>query len=177
MKAHCIYNGRSARLREFASRLVDIMLKWSQPIQLSSGASENLIYSLDVDSLPQTAGLYVFGRRRGQMIIPVYVGQALRLRGRVKRQLNNAKLMLALKKTPNRRKYITYAEIVGKPGQSAKKVLNVVEKAFIEHALAEGHDIVNVQGTKRRKHFITSTGGRAGRTWIPKQLSPAKKQR
>ncbi|HNP62591.1 MAG TPA: hypothetical protein PKH39_01585, partial [Woeseiaceae bacterium] len=66
-------------------------------------------------------------------------------------------------------------EIIGKPGQKVSQVLNVVEKTLIEHALAEGHDIVNVQGTKRPKHRISSTGGRLGRAWLPKRLTPAKR--
>ena len=154
---------------------MNITLKWGQPIRLRNGAAENLIYTLDIDVLPRKVGIYVFGRQCGQSIIPVYVGQATRIRGRVKKQLNNAKLMVALLNTPGRKKYLTYAEIVGKPGQKASQALNVVEKALIEHALAEGHEIVNIQGTKRPKHRITSTGGRSGRTWLPRRLTPAKR--
>lgn len=154
---------------------MNITLRWGQPIQLSNGAADNLIYNLNVDSLPRNAGIYVFGRRRGKSIVPVYIGQATRIRGRVKKQLNNAKLMVALLNTPGRKKYLTYAEVIGKPGQKTSQVLNTVEKALIEHALAEGHDIVNIQGTKRPKHKVTSTGGRSGRAWLPKRLTPARR--
>lgn len=154
---------------------MNITLRWGQRIRLLNGAADNLIYTLDIDVLPRRAGIYVFGRQRGRSIVPVYVGQATRIRGRVKKQLNNAKLMMALLNTPGRKKYLIYAEVIRKPGQNISQVLNIVEKALIEHALAEGHDIVNVQGTKRPRHRVTSTGSRSGRAWLPKRLTPAKR--
>jgi hypothetical protein len=63
-----------------------------------------------------------------------------------------------------------------KPGQQVTKVLNAVEHSLIEYALAEGHEILNIQGTKRREHQITSSGSRESRSWFPKQMFVAKRR-
>ena len=155
---------------------MEITLIWSQPIQLRSGAKENFIYTFDIDDLPRNSGIYVFGRRKGKAIVPIYIGQSLNLWKRIKKQRNNVKLMMALKNSPGRKKFVTYAELIGRPGQVVTKALDIAEHSLIEHALADGHEIVNVQGAKRRKHYIFSTGGRLGRGWAPKLLAVEKKK-
>lgn len=40
-------------------------VEWMCLIVLKDGTRENLIYSLDLDKLPNASGVYVFGRRWG----------------------------------------------------------------------------------------------------------------
>lgn len=58
----------------------------------------------------------------------------------------------------------------GRPG------LNTVERSLIRHALAEGHDILNIMGTKERLHHIHSAGSRETRDWLPRHLAVPKRQ-
>ena len=75
-----------------------LSVEWRHPLTLKDGSSHNLIYAVDLDKAPDTAGVYVFGRRWGRSIEALYVGKATNIRRRVKRQLNNLRLMQHLKK-------------------------------------------------------------------------------
>lgn len=148
-----------------------IELNWSTPISLKSGRREGLIYNLDsLDSIPRKPGVYVFGRRKGKNFIPIYVGQSSKLRGRIKTELNNVRLMMGLKNSPGSLRYLSLGVYKGRPGQDPEKVLNIVEKALIKFALAEGYDILNKQGIKRREHKITSKGSSKRNRWFPRQM-------
>lgn len=53
---------------------------------------------IDLDRLPDDAtGIYVLGRRWGSQIEALDVGKASRIRGRLKNQLNNLRLMQHLR--------------------------------------------------------------------------------
>ena len=67
----------------------------------------------------------------GKKFIPIYIGQALRLRGRIRRQLNNLRLMRELEAASGRKRFITYTEFIGKPGQETAKALNTIERSLI----------------------------------------------
>ena len=67
-------------------------LEWAQ-VPLKDGASANLIYTVDLNQVPQVAGIYVFGRRLGHDFEALYVGKAKVIRSGVKTQLNNLRLM------------------------------------------------------------------------------------
>jgi hypothetical protein len=49
---------------------------------------------------------------------------------------------------------------MGKPGWREPKCLPLIERGLIPYILAEAHDQVNNQGTRLRKHEITSGGAR-----------------
>ena len=57
-----------------------------------------------------------------------------------------------------------------RPGQRVDKSLTIAERALMRHFLAEGHDLVNKQGTKIRRHVVRSTGRQ------PKRFFPAELQ-
>jgi len=60
-----------------------ISVNWLEPIVLHDASRQNLIYSCrDVSDLPERTGVYVFARRFGDAITPLYVGQAMSLRSR-----------------------------------------------------------------------------------------------
>jgi hypothetical protein len=136
-------------------------LEWLRPVPLrDAGQDENLIYMFDTAKLPKSARVYVFGRRFGRNFEGLYVGQAGDIRSRVWGHRNNLPLMLHLKKAKNGERVILAGRFVSKPGQQAKKCLGLLERALIRYFLSEGHDLVNKQGVRLRRHEITSGGSK-----------------
>lgn len=154
-----------------------IEIKWHRLVPLRDGSHDNLIYRIvDHEAIPLRPGVYVFGRMRSGAFVPIYVGQAGRLRSRIKGQFNNVKLMMGIKKMPGRRRFLAVGEIIGKPGQSPASALNTVERSLIRHALAEGHEILNIMGARERLHHIRSAGSRESRGWVPRDLVVPKRR-
>lgn len=54
-------------------------------------------------------------------------------------------------------------------GQRLAKALNVLERTFIRHFIAEGHDLVNQQGVRMREHEISSVG-RLPKAFVPSTM-------
>ena len=141
-------------------------LDWGRPILLKDGSRENLIYTVDLKKLPQTSGVYVLGRRFGPNFEALYVGQALEIRGRIRGQLKNLPLMLHLKNAKTGHRFVMAGRFVARPAQKPKKCLSLIERSLIRYFLAEGHDLVNKQGTRLRRHEISSKG-RHPKRFIP----------
>jgi hypothetical protein len=135
-----------------------LQIEWLHPISLNDAADPNLIYAVEVERLPPAPGIYIFGRRWGNQFEALYVGRASKVRGRVKKQLNNLKLMHHLKNAKNGKRVILAGRIVTKPGQQVDKCLPIIERALIRHFLSKRHDLVNKQGTRLRRHELTSSG-------------------
>jgi hypothetical protein len=49
-------------------------------------------------------------------------------------------------------------KFIAKPGQQVDKCLRIIERGFIRYFLSEGHDLVNKQGTRLRRHEVSSSG-------------------
>ena len=127
-----------------------LVLEWLKPIPLRDATRENLIYSVALDKLPTLPGIYVLGRRWGKQFEALYVGKATGIRGRVKNQyLKNAKAG---------RRIVLAGRISTKPGQQLDRCLPLIERALIRYFLSEGHDLVNKQGTRLRRHEVLSSG-------------------
>jgi hypothetical protein len=136
-------------------------IEWQRLMPLKeAGRYENLIYTFDHSKLPDAAGIYVFGRRYGKNFEALYVGQATSIQNRVRGQLKNLPLMLHLEKAKNGKRMVLAGQFISKPGQQEKKCLGLLERALIRYFLAEGHDLVNKQGTRLRRHEITSTNSK-----------------
>jgi len=135
-----------------------LSVEWSRPIPLKDAAKQNLIYSVVLDKLPTSPGVYVFGRRWGQKFEALYVGKANGIRGRVKNQLNNLRLMQHLKNAKDGKRIVLAGRIITKPGQQLDKCLPLIERALIRYFLSEAHDLVNKQGTRLRRHELSSSG-------------------
>lgn len=135
-----------------------LQVEWMRPIPLKDATLQNSIYSVALTKLPTSAGIYVFGRRWGRQFEALYVGKANRIRGRVNRQLNNLRLMQHLKNAKGGKRVVLIGKIITKPGQQIEKCLALVERAFIRYFLSEGHDLVNKQGTRLRRHELSSVG-------------------
>lgn len=144
-------------------------IEWLRPIQLTDGTRENLMYTLNHDKLPDAHGLYVFGRKFGTGFEALYVGKANSLRNRVRGQLKNLPLMMHLKKARNGKRILLAGKFVTKPGQRPDKCLPLLERALIRYFLSEGHDLVNKQGTRLRRHEIRSSG-KHPKKYIPKLM-------
>jgi hypothetical protein len=135
-----------------------IHVEWARPVALKDASRDNLIYSADIDKLPSAPGIYVFGRRWRGQFEALYVGKANRIRGRVKGHFNNLRLMQHLRNAKNGKRIVLVGKIVTRPGQQLEKCLKLIERGFIRYFLSEGHDLVNKQGTRLRRHEVASSG-------------------
>ncbi len=141
-------------------------LEWSRQIILRRSRQRSLVYTIDMDKLPDEPGLYVFGRRFGNSFEALYVGKAKTIRRRVRNQLNNSRLMQHVMTARRGKRILLVGRYVSKPGQDETKSLLLLEQALIRHFVSEGHDLVNKNGTRIRQHEITSAG-KLPRTFIP----------
>jgi hypothetical protein len=148
---------------------VKLTVEWSRLVPLKDGAGQNMIYTVDLGKLQTSSGLYIFGRRYGKQFEALYVGKVTRIRGRVKGQLNNLRLMQHLKNAKAGRRFVLCCRLVAKPGQQMEKCLLLIERALIRHFLSEGHDLVNKQGARLLRHEINSSG-RNPKRLIPKLM-------
>lgn len=133
-------------------------VEWVRPLALKDASRENLIYKADIARLPSAPGIYMFGRRFSGQFEALYVGKANRIRGRVKGHFNNLRLMQHLRNAKSGKRIVLAGKIVTKPGQRLEKCLKLIERGFIRYFLSEGHDLVNKQGTRLRRHEVTSSG-------------------
>lgn len=148
-----------------------VEVHWGKPIPLRGGRIENLIYTVaDLDAIPTNAGVYVFARMNRDALVPLYVGQAQRLRSRIKSQFNNVRLMLGIQRSPGRRRVVVPGELIARPGQQLASTLNLVEKSLIESAIFGGYELLNQQGTKPRTDTLHFSGSRVGRSWHPREI-------
>ena len=137
---------------------MDLHIEWGRPVQLKDASKENLIYSLDLDQVGKRPGLYIFGRRWGGQFEALYVGKAGNVKARVKGHLNNLRLMQHLRNAKSGKRIVLAGRILTKPGQQLSKTMSLAERALIRFFLAEGHDLVNKQGTRLRRHSLESSG-------------------
>jgi hypothetical protein len=133
-------------------------VEWSRALPLRDGSKLNMIYTMAIDRVPRVPGVYIFGRRYGQNFEALYVGKANKIRGRVRGQFNNLRLMQHLKNAKSGKRVLLAGHFKAKPGQAKGKCLNLIERALIRHFLSEGHDLVNKQGVRLRRHEIESSG-------------------
>lgn len=140
---------------------MDIRVEWDQPETLRDGAKVGLIYTiLGLDEWEPFPGVYMFCRKHGENLIPLYIGRSKNVPARLSQHLNTTKMMLALQNSKNGSKVVVVGEIAPRPGQDLEKVLQIAESSLIEHALSEGHELINKVGTKTPVHKITFTGCR-----------------
>lgn len=148
-----------------------ITADWHKPIYLSDGHQENLIYSCNqLGMVPSEPGVYIFCREHGKSISPLYIGRGLKLRNRLEQQLQSVKLMMSIQKAEKGKRFILYCTIKLKRGQRSMPILQTLESALIAHALAEGHQLFNEQGTKFKQHTIQFTGNRISEALAPRLM-------
>jgi hypothetical protein len=153
-----------------------IAVRWQDPVELHDGSHLNLIYScLDLECIPNNPGVYVFARKFGAAIAPLYVGQALSLRSRICQQFNNLRLMKSVENAAIGHRIILIGQLLLRPGQRAEQVLDIVEQALIEHFMAEGFELLNRLGTRIPKHSIQFGGHRLSRSLVPSAMNVPKR--
>lgn len=134
---------------------LNISATWRQPVALAL-ASSRLIYDCpEIEKIPEAPGVYIFGRRFGASVQPLYVGRAANLQDRLLQHLNSVKLMLGIRDAQAGERFFMCCEVNLKRGQQIGKVLEILETALISHLLSEGYELLQTQGTKRPNHTIT----------------------
>ena len=131
-------------------------LIWQKPIPLEKDSG--LIYTCDIEKIPDVEGVYIFARRWGKNYEALYVGQSRRLRSRIRGQLNNLKLMKYIDNAASGKRALIIGQPAKRAGKKNKMLLDTLERAFIRHFLSEGHDLANKQGVRIRRHEISSEG-------------------
>ncbi len=141
---------------------MEIEIYWHKPYELVEGGDNGLTYECNrIGNIPEAAGVYVFARRFGGNVIPLYVGKSENLRTRILQQLTgNVRLMNKVWAEPRGKRELLVGELCPKPKQSVSDLVRMVEKAFIEHALNNNPWLLNEKGTKVPSHRITSSGNR-----------------
>jgi hypothetical protein len=157
-------------------RSMQIAATWSQPLTLKKGPPGGLIYMLKLEDLPAEPGVYVFGRKHGEKVVPIYIGETVSIRGRIKNHLNSLPLMRAIENAPNGGRFLIYCTVEAGSKDKAKKHVKVLEKALILHAQSEGYVLYNKKGTKLPTDTITFTGNRTSEAMLIKRaLTKTKK--
>jgi hypothetical protein len=137
-----------------------VKIKWAKAVSLGpkAGFLDRLTRNSEqiLETIPDEPGIYVFARKFGSIIEPMYVGRALNLRLRIKTQFNNLKLMGAIgkPKSLNGVRVLLVGAIKKQPGLKLSEAIKVAEQGHIEHALTAGCPLLNIQGTRTLKHAI-----------------------
>jgi hypothetical protein len=149
-------------------RLMNIKLRWHKPLLLRACADR---YECDdLHTVPAVPGIYVFGRKRGDVLEPLYIGLAKSLRLRTAQHFHNVRLMEGLRTARAGRRLLMIGELISKHPGNTGQVLRSIERAMIRHALEEGWEILNKHGTARKAYVLHHTGSRAARAWLPRQI-------
>lgn len=128
-----------------------IPIKWGSPVQLYAAKDDHgLPYWYNEQTVPpEKAGIYVFSRRWGSKDRLIYVGETANLRKRLIQHLkSNPKLLTALEMAGNGTRLMLWGTVHGPKGLRVKSALAIVQQALIEQAIADGHELVNIQGVQ-----------------------------
>jgi hypothetical protein len=133
-----------------------LRLAWMKRLPLSGASSQNLIYTCDIEKIPDKPGVYVFGRMHGRKFEALYVGKGNSVRSRVKTQFKNLPLMKHVEKAMNGRRVLWVGQFMPAQGQQIGNCLPLIERTIIRHFLSEGHNLSNLRGTILKRHEIIS---------------------
>jgi hypothetical protein len=75
---------------------LNIEASWSKPVQLTVATAGAIYRCDDLECLPDAPGVYVFYRKHGDRISPLYVGKTRNVRKRVVQHLDSVRLMTAI---------------------------------------------------------------------------------
>lgn len=158
---------------------MDLNVKWHKPIPLIDGHKQNLIYTAEgIDSWCGVPGVYMFCRQFDESLIPLYIGKAEDIAVRITQHFNTSTRLMKHISNADRvkkgKKVLIIGQFIPKSGQSTRKCIAIIEKALIVHALAEGCELINVQGTRTPTNHIHFSGYLGARSFSGKQLSVSK---
>jgi hypothetical protein len=102
--------------------MLNIEGRWSAPINLVS--DPRLIYECpEKNGVPKASGVYVFARRFGNSLVPVYIGEAADLRARLRQHLKGSvQLMKALNDAPSGARVFCIAKSSPKKGKTRTRL-------------------------------------------------------
>ena len=143
---------------------------WVKPITLKKDPNEQLIYTLNLGELPEEPGVYVFGRKHGESIAPIYIGETANIRSRIKNHLDSIPLMRAIENAASGGRFLIYCTVKTNSPERAKKHIRIIERALILHAQGEGYEIINKKGTRLPTDTITFTGNRTSESIAPRLM-------
>jgi hypothetical protein len=143
---------------------------WSQPVPLTKDRKGKLVYNLDLEQLPKSPGVYVFARQHGERVVPIYIGETMSLRSRIKSHLESVPLMHAVRDASSGNRLLIYCTVKTNSEDKAKKQINILERALILHAQTEGHQLVNKRGTKLPTDTICFIGNRTSEAIAPRKM-------
>ncbi len=154
---------------------MDITFQWHKPALLRPAKpDEGLIYVCDeLHHFPDKPGVYIFVRRHGGTVNPLYVGRSLNLRKRIAQHLeNDVRLLQGLRPevSGNGQRLILIGQFIPRPGQNAAKVTKLVERMYIDYATAAGFDLLNISLTRTPIHVVRSEGRRDSHFPFPRQM-------
>src|SRR5690606_777412 len=129
---------------------MELRVQWHKPIKLLDGAEENLIYTAKgLDEWWGVPGVYMFARKFGGYLHLFDIGNAEDIGRRVTKHFeSSAKLINSLKNSANGLKVLVPGEFKPRQGQNTKSCIQLIERALIDHVLAEGYELLNVQGAR-----------------------------
>ena len=142
---------------------MDIDITWYPPLPLKDGSAEDLIYTVDEDEIKaweDYPGVYMFCRKYGDSLIPMYIGRSKNIYRRIWEHLETTTLMRRIENGSTGERVLMIGGYRPLSGQSSERALAIVEKALIELALAEGCELLNKAGTKTPTHAVTFSGFR-----------------
>jgi len=152
-----------------------INASWSKEIPLNNGAKQNMIYALNLSELPEKAGCYVIFNCYGDKCSVLYIGQAKNIRARFEQQLNNVKLMMGINNHKNGQKKVIFCTLSPAQGQSQRKALDTLEASLIKHSMSEGHELLNLQGTKISYDSLIFKGNRTSEKMFSRAINIEKR--
>jgi hypothetical protein len=144
--------------------------RWGKPVRLSVATAGSIYECDEVESLPTDPGVYVFYRKHGDRLSPLYVGKSRNVRQRIVQHLNSVRLMTAIYEAEAGGKYVICGVPWAKPGQEVSKVLSVLESGLIDYFMAEGFELKQKEGTRRPSHEIAFTGNRTSEDLVGRRM-------
>ncbi|HYQ23301.1 hypothetical protein [Stenotrophomonas sp.] len=142
---------------------MELNVKWHAPIKLIDGNHDNLIYTAEgLEDWAGMPGVYMFARIFNGKVYPLYIGKTESLGARALQHFKKStQLMIGIQKARNGTKVLIFGQFTPRSGQSTAKCIGLIERALIDHALTEGHTLLNVQGTRTRSHTVNFSGHQA----------------
>jgi hypothetical protein len=154
-----------------------IQIDWQQPVQLTR--HKKLL--IDENNLPEKIkdrpGVYFFSRRFGKKFSPFYIGETLRIRGRLKSHLNSKNIAFVLLDIDPKSeikggvRYFHYGYFKTTSEAKAKTCIKIVQRYLIREAISREIKLVNKNLTTVQTHALTFFGSKRSRAIYGKRAN------
>ena len=152
--------------------MLNFSASWQPAVELVDGSSQNLVYTVkDFETIVAEPGVYVFSRMFGETVSPLYIGETTNIQKRIRQHTEtNVRLMNGIKASGRGRKVVLYCTVSTSSIKRRDSMLAILQRGVIEHALSEGHDLLNVQLTKLSVHSVQFTGNQLSGQLAPRKM-------